>query len=685
MFRSGHHVRQFCHPPCKTMSDGAPQLLEIIVDQQREEVGSSKLDDNVSLAVVAAVTRAQHLPQRGDLRAWLQQLKSGELLRSDKRKPEQPLRTRILRALEKKVTVFYWAPRMTAETVFKDVIAGITVGTVDVPQGISGAIVAGVPLINGLYTQCIPALVYAFFGTSRQLVVGSTSPEGIIIATGLMGKLTIEECPAWYKAGGPNSLKTQAQLCPAAYMNLVSAHTALCGIFQLCLAFLNLGFVIKLISAPAIGGLISGQAVLINLAQLKNVLGVNMSESDTIHGVFQALQKATQTQTVNGYAVLFAGIWIVWLYLHRLTTTRLTEHFRGSRPRLSYSLAILRNLGPLTVLIVGTVILQNAEWLRAPPYNLGFVGTVPPGMPPYAGTAVAIGKRMAAKQGFLHEYDVGQELRAQGISNIFAALFSCFPATGSFSRTVVMDIAGGQTQFAGLVAAVMMIFVLLFVTPLFYFIPKFVLACIVIVTASDLIDLREGWHLWRCSKADFFVWLTSFMVCMFVGILQGIGSAIGASILVMMYETARPEVPALWRIPSTTTYSTIKQGESGELVSGVFVCRPATSIYFANAWYIEDILRAHLENLEAVDKVHYIVLDMVSVASVDSTAATIINDALGRFRREGVELAFANVSAKVQRNLKSHGLWDVIGQNWIFPTVHEAVEHCKKLQLQALS
>merc|ERR1719309_6391 len=288
--------------------------------------------------------------------------------------------------------------------------------------------------------------------------------------------------------------------------------------------------------------------------------------------------------------------------------------------------------------------------------------------------SIAISKNLAAKHGY--EIDAGQELLALGMTNFIGAMFSCYPVTGSFSRSAVCNSVGGVSQLAGMVTAVVMLCTLLFLTPLFYYLPSFVLAAVVISSVISLVAVDEARRLWGIKKADFALWMGAFVGTLFLGVLKGIALAVALSLVIVIYETVRPQIMILWRVPGTTIYRNVKQESNGAFIPNVLIARIGSSLYFANASFVKDMLLGYVEDMEDINQTKYIILEMTPVVSIDSTAAHIIEDIVNDLRGRDIQTAFAMVGNRVERTLRKAKLLELIGDQWFFPTVNEAVAGC---------
>jgi sulfate transporter 4 len=581
--------------------------------------------------------------------------------------------------------VLSWLPRATWTTIRADLVAGLTVGVMAIPQSMSYASIAGLPYIFGMYSACVPAIMYSLFGQSRQLAVGPVAMVSLLVESGLRGQLTEEQCPEWYALG--NAELEQYEVCPEAYANLAILTAAVMGSMQILAGFLRLGFLVSFLGHPVISGFTSGAAIIIGLSQVKYILGFNVAKSEFVHvTIGNILSKIDHIQPMT----LFLGSFsIALLFGNRLLSQKVTK------------LSKLGPLGPLIVCALSTLLI----WLCIPlrdEYHVKFVGDIPSGIFPLSMSSwdissfsrvlptavsamflgymesIAIGKSLASKHGY--DIEAGHEFFALGLANLAGSMFSCYPVTGSFSRSAVNNASGATSQLAGLITAVVMLCTLLFLCPLFRFLPQFALAAIVINSVVPLIAVSEARKLWRTKGQDFVLWVVAFAGTLFLGVLIGIGIAVVLSIIIVIYESARPQITVLWRIPGTTIYRNTKQETSGVFVPNVFIARIGSSLYFANASFVKEKLLAYIEGLEDINRTEYVVLEMTPVISVDSTAVHVIHDIVTDLRARGVHIAFAMVGNRVEKTLRRAKLWDHIGADWFLPTVNEAVHQCLRHQ-----
>jgi len=577
-----------------------------------------------------------------------------------------------------------WVPRTNLQTLKADAIAGITVGVMVIPQSMSYASIAGLQYVYGMYSAFVPTLVYALLGNSRQLAVGPVAMVSLLIEVGLRGRLTPEECPEW----DPEGTRPQYEVCPDEYARLAFLTSLAAGLIQLGAGVLNLGFLVSFLGHPVVSGFTSAAAIIIGLSQLKDWLGYQIPKSQFVHvTLYQTFSRIEQT---NGLQLGMGISWFLLLYVMR--------YLAGKYPKLSW----MRPLGPLVTCVLGIGVMIGAPEIHDR-YGVSRVGEIPDGLPPFSmlnwgemsrvlGTAtsaaligymesIAIGKSLAAK----HEYELpaGQELIALGAANLIGSMFSCYPVTGSFSRSAVNNATGAKTQLSGLITSVLMFLTLLFLTPLFYHLPKFVLAAIVISSVTSLVAWQDALHLWHVKKEDCFLWVFAFIATLFFGVEQGILFSVVASMVIIIHESVRPQITILWRLPGTEIYRNVKQENNGVFVKNVLVVRVGASMYFANVAYIREQLLQHIAAFTKLNEVKYVVIEMTPVISIDSTAIHALEGLLKDLRLRNITLAFATLGNRVEKTMKLAQLYEDIGPEWFHPRVHNAVLHCLKHELQA--
>ena len=528
-----------------------------------------------------------------------------------------------------------------------DLSAGLTVGVMLIPQGMAYALIAGLSPIYGLYASLVPLVVYAVFGTSRQLAVGPVAMVSLLVAA---------------------AVAPIAEGSPQLYVGLAVLLSLMVGVLQFGLGVARFGFLVNFLSHPVLSGFTSAAALIIGLSQLKHLLGIDLPRSNFIHE-------------------------ILWTAAGRLGEVHPLTLLLGLG-----SIALLVGLrwwsralpGALVAVVLTTVVVWA---LGLDEQGVAIVGTVPGGLPPLsmppldwgyarqlAPSALAIGlvgfmESIAVAKVYAgrhrYEVDANQELIGLGLANIAGAFASAYPTTGGFSRTAVNDEAGARTNLAAIVSAGIIALTLLFLTPLFYYLPKAVLAAIIMVAVAGLVDWDEARYLWRVDRRDFGLMVLTFVATLTLGIEQGILVGVIVSLIVIIYESSTPHTAVMGRLPDTETYRNLKRNPEAMTRSHVVVLRMDANLSFANVSTFQDLVLDLDVNDPALEA---IVIDMYPVNQIDSTATHTLRDVIETCRRGGVRLYLAGVKGPVKDVLDAAGLSDDLGEERFFLEVHDAVE-----------
>ncbi|MBT8223629.1 MAG: sulfate permease, partial [Eudoraea sp.] len=413
--------------------------------------------------------------------------------------------------------VLDWLPKYSRINLTGDLKSGLSVGVLLVPQAMAYAMIAGLPPVYGLYASLFPLLIYAVFGTSRHLGIGPVAMDSLLVAAGL-GMI------------GANS--------PAEYIALAIGLAFLVGAIQLILGILQMGFLVNFLSRPMISGFISAAALIIILSQLKHLFGVDIENSNRIYELLTNAVEAFPRIQVYDFIIGVIGIILIVL-------------FRRWKPKFPVILlvvvlgilsAYLFNLEALGVSLVGKIPIGLPVW-DIPEMNLEIVLKLWPialtlALIGYL-EAISIGKGIEEKNNE-DRIDANQELRALGLSNLLGSFFQSYPVTASFSRSALLNETGSRSNIAGLISGILVVLTLLFLTPVFYFLPKAILASIIMVTVFKLIEVSYARTLWFLRRDEFYILLGTFLITLFIGITQGILVGVLLSLLLMVYRTSKP-------------------------------------------------------------------------------------------------------------------------------------------------
>nr|CAD1817601.1 unnamed protein product [Ananas comosus var. bracteatus] len=527
----------------------------------------------------------------------------------------------------------------------------------------SYAKLAGLHPIYGLYSGLVPVFVYAIFGSSRQLAIGPVALVSLLVSN-VLGSIV----------DSSNELYTELAILLALMV----------GVLECLMGLLRLGWLIRFVSHSVISGFTTASAIVIALSQVKYFLGYDVVRSSKIIPLVRSI---------------IAGIgdfsWPPFvLGCSFLAILLLMKHMGKSSKRLRY----FRVAGPLTAVVLGTLIVKIFH-----PSSISVVGEIPQGLPKFSipkgfqhakslistallitGVAilesVGIAKALAAKNGY--ELDSNQELFGLGVANICGSFFGSYPATGSFSRSAVNHESGAQTGLSGITMGIIMGCALMFMTPLFSDIPQCALAAIVVSAVMGLVDYEEAMFLWGIDKKDFLLWTITCITTLIFGIEIGVLVGVGFSLAFVLHESANPHIAVLGRLPGTTIYRNTLQYPEAYTYGGIVVVRVDAPIYFANISYIKDRLREYELNISTtsrgpnVGRIYFVVLEMSPVTYIDSSAVQALKDLHQEYKARDIQIAIANPNRQVHLLLSRSGLIDLIGKEWCFVRVHDAVQVC---------
>lgn len=530
-----------------------------------------------------------------------------------------------------------------------DISAGLTVGIMLIPQGMAYALLAGLPPIYGLYAATLPIILYALLGTSRQLAVGPVAMDSLLTATGV-GAIAV--------VGTDN------------YLQLAILLAFMVGSIQFLAGILRLGFLVDLLSRPIISGFTSAAALIIGLSQLQHLLGVNLGSSTYVHEILLAAAQKIGEVNLPTLALGLGGIAII------LAVKKFNIGIPGALAVVVFGILAVY-LGRLDlggVKIVGDIPaglpafglpqlgLQDMQSLLPTALTIALIGFM---------ESIAVSKAVNARH---PEYVVvpNKELIAVGAANLGSSLVSGFPVAGGFSRTAVNDQNGANTGLAALISAGMLILTLLFLTPLFFFLPKAVLASIIMVAVFKLIDWREARRLWTVDRSDFWMLAVTFVATLGLGIQTGIAAGVVLSIAVHVYRSMRPHLAVLGRIAGTNNFRNINRFAEAKELPGTLIIRFDGPLYFANLSYFH----AQLDQLvaERKDQLTTIIINAEGISGVDSSALYELQQFVKTRAARGLTIRFAGLIGPARDALKKGGLFDSIGRENFFLDVVHAVE-----------
>ena len=540
-----------------------------------------------------------------------------------------------------------WTIGYDRSTARYDVLAGTTLAAYAVPSAIAYAQLAGMPVATGLYCYLFAGIVYALFGTSRQLAVGPTSSVALTLAT---------------------TLGAMALADPARYTSLAAATALLAGLIALGAAAMRWGAIVHFISETVLTGFKIGAGIVIAVSQLPLLLGIpnhGHALDATLANVIAnigATHMPSLAVGVIAYVLLVLGQW---------------RWSRWPVPLIVVLLAIgIGYVSPFTDLAIATV------------------GTIPAGLPPLAlpdlyvndlgqllplalacfliayNEAMASARLMAAR----HDYrvDPDRELVAQGAANIAIAFGHGFPSGGGLSQTLVNDAGGARTPVAVAVCSAWMAVVLVYLTGLFVHLPQPLLAALVLASVNGMFRFDELRQLRRVSTPEFTIAMLTIVAVIGLGILRGVLVAAIFSLAMLIRRLAQPDCAVLGRFPGTNTFAAINRHPEAQPISAVLIVRPNAALLYFNADTVREEIQALMDR--AARPLRLVILDLSFSTGIDLSTVRMIADAAQRLQAQGITFRIAEAHYHVRKQLIAEHLEPLLGDLSRLYSVAELVD-----------
>lgn len=556
-----------------------------------------------------------------------------------------------------------WLVHYRRDNLVGDLLAGLIVAIMLVPQGMAYALLAGLPPQVGLYASLAPLIIYGLLGTSRTLAVGPVAIVSLLVASGI------------------SPLAAQGS---AEYLQLALTLAFLVAIIQFAMGLVRLGFLVNFLSHPVLAGFTSAAAIVIGFSQLKHILGYSVPRTEYFYeSVLYTVEHVLQTNFIA--VAIGLGSIAVLIYFKNGLSKQLKQV--GLQDN---AIIPLSKSGPLMVVMLGTLLVWAFDLHGEGGINI--VGEVPAGLPPITlpvlnidvwqlllPTALAIGfvgymesisvaKSLASKR--RQKVDADQELIALGAANFGATFTGGYPVTGGFSRSVVNFAAGANTGLASIITALLIALTVIFLTPLFYFLPNAVLAAIIIVAVAGLIDIKTLRHVWRYNKADAASMLVTFFAVLAVGVESGILVGVAAALVLFIWRSSRPHMAVVGRMGHSETYRNILRHQV-KTCPHVVAIRVDESLYFANTKYLEDTI---LQIIADRPEVKHLVFIGIAINFIDASALETLESLIVELRDAGVDLHLADIKGPVMDRLKCIGFVDRLGADKIHLSTHDAMQ-----------
>ena len=553
-------------------------------------------------------------------------------------------------SLKKIFPILECLPKYKLSYLKGDLFAGFTVGIILIPQGIAYAIIAGLPPIYGLYTALIPQIIYTIFGTSRQLATGPIAIDSLIIAAGI---------------------STLAIVGIENYIAVVLALTLMVGCIQIIVGAFRLGFIVNFLSKPVLTGFITAAALIIAFNQFKGLLRIDINRNNQVQKLFYEIFKEISTLHWNSF--LIGGISVLIIYGLRRINKKIP--------------------GPLLVVVLGILLMK---WFGNYFSGVEIVKSIPKGLPdfeipkleyslflkllPIALTLAFTGflqsisiAKVLDEDNAIPKLDANKELIALGMGNIVGSFLSSYTFSGSFSRSAINKEMGAKTAMSSAFSALFILFTLLFLTPVFYYLPKTILAAIIITAVFSLIKLKDIQFLWRTNRKDFIMMLVTLVTTLTIGVKEGILIGVLVSIFVVIFESSMPHMAVLGRVPGTTHfYRNLGRFKDVEIHAEILIVRFDARLYFANANYFKEKIDELAK--KKGDQLRLIVIDAEVINNIDSTGISALSDIIDKYIAKQIKVYITSIKGPVRDAFAKSKLIDKIGIENCFMSIQRAVD-----------
>ncbi len=543
-----------------------------------------------------------------------------------------------------------------------DLIAGVIVAIMLVPQAMAYAMLAGLPPQVGLYASIVPLVLYSLFGTSNSLAVGPVAMVSLLVVSGV-GSLA-----------APGS---------EPFISLCLTLALLVGLLQILMAVFRMGFLVNFISHPVLVGFTSAAAIVIGFSQLKHLLGVSVESGEY---PFQLIAGTLANMGHSNLPTLAVGLSSCGLLL--VFGRVMGPWLKGLG--LDENLAnVISKVGPLVAVTAAAIAVYLGGWHES--QKISIVGEIPGGLPTWTMPelslaalrslfplalvitlvgyleSISVAKALATRR--REKVDANRELFALGIADVGAAFTGGYPVTGGFSRSLVNYSAGARTPMASVFTAVLVAISVALLTPMFFYIPKAVLAAIIVMAVIGLIDIKTPIKLWRYSRPDAIAVIVTFAAVLGFGIENGILVGVSATILMLMWKMSRPHVAEVGRVGESEHFRNINRHDV-HLSEGVLAFRVDESLNFANAPFLETWLHEQISERRDIKSV---LLVASGINDVDATGIDVLETTIRELRSANVGFYLSDIKGPVMDRLKAAGFEAEFLETHVFLSTHQAI------------
>ena len=545
-----------------------------------------------------------------------------------------------------------WLDNYNRSHLISDLVSGLTIAFLLIPQGMAYAMVAGLPAEYGLYATVIPPVIYALLGTSNKISIGPVALDSILIITGLS---------AFAEPGSVH------------YLELAILLTLMVGLIQALFGFTRMGFIANFLSYPVIVGYISAAALSIIVSQLENLLGVDVSGSNVLAMLVDIFAQAA---SINSVALLLAVISLGFL----ITGKRINK-------RLPF---------PLFLLLIGMLV---SGFTNPESWGIAVVQDIPGGLPPIAVPELSIETIVhlfplaftVALVGYVGTMSIcksleratdetcakpSQELMAVGFANVAGSFFHAFPVSASFSRSAAFREAGAKTPFSSVVSAIIIAIILLVGASFFAFfpVPKLVLSAVVVTSVLGLFDYRGMLKLAIQNRKEFVICLITFLTTLLLSIQIGLIVGVLLSIIMVIYRISNPHMTELGAIDNGDLYRNINRFKSAEVRDDILIFRFDAPIFFANKDYFVEKLYQWIRKRD-LNKLRYVLIEAKSINSVDVSGLIALEQVYADLKSQNVKFCIVSAIGPIRDAICAFGLKELASKTTMFSSLPDAINY----------
>ncbi|KAM4044774.1 solute carrier family 26 member 10-like isoform 2-T2 [Anomaloglossus baeobatrachus] len=623
----------------------------------------------------------------------------------------------FLTFLRHRIPIVGWLPRYKLKKwILGDLIAGLTVGIVHIPQGMAFALLTSVAPVYGLYTSFFPVVLYMLLGTGHHVSTGTFAVLSLM--TGSIINEHLFQNPLDRNLTSEEQSEIYAQR-----IGMAAAIAFLMGLIMVIMFVLQLGFLSTYLSEPIVKAFTNAAAFHVTVSQIQNMMGLPLPRATGSFAIFKTLASVfTAAHMTNVAELIISILCLAVLIPIKELNVRFRTKLRTPIP------------GEIILVLVATGITFASSLDDR--YNVQIVGSIPAGFPvpklpaldiipnvigdtiaiTFVGYAVSVSLAMIYAEKHRYSIDPNQELLAHGISNMVSSLFHCFPSSATLATTNILESAGGHTQLSGLFTSSVVLVVLMWVGPLFNHLPKAVLACINVVSLRQMfLQFQELPELWKISKTDFSVWVVTWLAVVILSVEMGLAVGVVFSMMTVVCRTQRAQCSVLGRAINTEIYRSIEQHNKCFEIPGVKILSYNAPIYYGNRDIFKETMRRivgltqekirrrekalkameqgqkmsvsvvdtgianpvyHPEGcnikLEQDTEIKSLIIDCSGIIFIDIAGARLFIQMCVECQKAGMHLLLAGCNAKVLRTLVSIGIMDHLSEQQVFVTVHDA-------------